>query len=105
MQLVAKNPQTKERLALHTNKEMSILSDTLNNMLDQFSKQQRIVEKNNQELERINKQIADKQQELAKSNQELSELNQAMIGREMKMVELKKEVELLRSRLGQQPLP
>lgn len=105
MQLVAKNPQTKERLALHTNKEMSILSDTLNNMLDQFSEQQRIVEKNNQELARINKQIADKQQELAKGNQELAELNQAMIGREMKMVELKKEVQLLRSRLGQQPLP
>lgn len=105
MQIVAKNPQSKERLALHTNQEMSILSDTLNNMLDQFSEQQRTVEKSNLELARINKQIADKQQELAKGNQELSELNQAMIGREMKMVELKKEVELLRSRLGQQPLP
>jgi len=104
MKSVIDNPQTKERLALHTNSEMTTLSDTVNSMLDKIREQQKELEQSNLNLAQTNQAIAEKQAELAKINQDLSELNKAMLGREMKMVELKREVELLRARTGQTPL-
>lgn len=94
----------KLRLNLRTNAELSELSDIINRNLDKIVEQQEQLQKNNAVLASNNEQLALKQQEIAKNNQELTELNQAMIGREMKMVELKKEVEMLREKLGQIPL-
>jgi len=42
-------------------------------------------------------------EQLAGNNKELEELNNALVGREMKMIELKNEIDKLRSRLGSQP--
>jgi len=41
-------------------------------------------------------------EQLAGNNKELEELNNALVGREMKMIELKNEIDKLRSRLGSQ---
>ena len=43
------------------------------------------------------------EEELRASNQELSSFNQAMVGRELRMIELKKEIDALRTQLGQPP--
>lgn len=42
-------------------------------------------------------------EQLANNNKELEELNNALVGREMKMIELKNEIDQLRSRISSQP--
>ncbi len=105
MEGVSRDNLTKERLNLRSNEELGVLSDIINRTLDRISDQQIQLEKNNKILAQTNKELELKQQEISRNNKELSELNQAMVGREMKMVELKKEVEVLKEKLGQVPLP
>ena len=48
-------------------------------------------------------QLKQVEEALRASNQELNRFNQAMIGRELRMVELKQEINALRAQLGQPP--
>lgn len=48
-------------------------------------------------------EIQRRTEELGATNAELSRFNQAMVGRELRMVELKKEVDILCAQLGQAP--
>jgi len=47
--------------------------------------------------------LRQKSEELARSNQELEYFNRQMVGRELRMIELKKEVDQLRRELGRPP--
>jgi hypothetical protein len=51
----------------------------------------------------LEQRVEERTAELRASNAELARFNQAMVGRELRMIELKKEVDALRNQLGQPP--
>jgi len=55
------------------------------------------------ERKRIEDESRRHAEELAAANEELTRFNEAMVGRELRMVELKQEVNALRAQLGQPP--
>lgn len=59
------------------------------------------VSKRTQELSESQKQLVVKFAELEKLNSDLKSMNKLMVGRELKMVELKKEIEELKKKAGQ----
>jgi nitrate/nitrite-specific signal transduction histidine kinase len=77
--------------------EIGELAETLNKMRKEVKESRKDLEQANKDLE----QLVDKRtQELQDKLEELERLNRFMIDREIKMVELKKELAALQSKLG-----
>jgi sensor domain CHASE-containing protein len=75
--------------------------ETINTLTTDLSNKEKELENNNQMLIKVNNDLQTQQSMISKSNMELQEMNNAMVGRELKMVELKKEIERLKTNLGQ----
>ncbi len=100
-----KNPGSEVRLTLDSNTEMTEISESFNNLLDKLESQGQKITKQTTEIETKAAEVLTSRNDLYKTNQELQELNKYMVGREMKMIELKKEVEDLKAKLQSVPLP
>ena len=99
------NPGSRSRLRIESNTEMLEISNSFNDLLDKLETQGERISKQGEELETKTEEVLASKNDLIKTNQELQELNKFMVGREMKMIELKKEVEALREKLKSVPLP
>ncbi len=71
--------------------EIGTLSRSLQLMIKKLTE-------NIKSLDKSNKEILQAQEDLKKTNTELEKINQVMTGRELKMVELKKEIERLKKK-------
>ena len=64
--------------------------------MEDITKQIQLEDKMKEYTKELTKEVSKRTEELEERVQELERLNKTMIGRELKMVELKKEIEILK---------
>jgi methyl-accepting chemotaxis protein len=80
--------------------ELGSLTDEFNAMLQEIQHRDREVSRARDELEQ---RVQDRTLQLRQRSDELERFNRAAVGREQRMIELKREVNALRARLGLEP--
>ncbi len=109
----SKNPQSSVRVPVQSRDDIGMLAKNFNAMADRISKSYVEINSANQQLKAGNQQLHASNQQLGASNQqlistektlkeklhELEVFNKVTIGRELKMIELKKEIEELQKQL------
>lgn len=92
-----------ERVKISTKDEIGVLAKSLNSMAEQLlnvyeTLEQKVGERT-AELEKKTAELEMNKKELVKKNKDLTRYNEMMIDRELKMIELKKEIAVLRERI------
>jgi len=81
------------RVSISGKNELSILAMGVNKMLESL-------EETGTKLKEVNSELARKSLELERKSSELERINKFMVGRELKMVELKDEIEKLKAKIN-----
>jgi len=102
------------RVEVKATDELGVLADSFNKMADdlrritvshdELAKEVSERKKAEQEREKLIKELKEGQELLKSQKQELEDINKIMVGRELKMIELKKEINRLSRELGR-PAP
>ncbi len=109
----SKDPGSKIRARVYSKDEIGMLAENFNEMADKINESYVQIDSANQQMKASNQQLKASNQQLNAANQqliasreslkeklrELEVFNKATVGRELAMIELKKEVETLKSKL------
>ena len=83
--------------------EVGQVAAQYNRVLSVINSERRQLVRANQEAHTANQDLIDVQSELQRRMGELSEFNEVSVGREMRMIELKEEINALRAQAGLSP--
>ena len=86
-------------------KLLPLVSDAYDHAEEDRAMIERSMEISSKELNELNEKLRSDSASLKKNLDELERMNKLMVDRELKMIELKKEVESLKAQLGRVPSP
>ena len=90
------------KIDIKTNDEIGEIAHVFNNMTEDLEKSRKTLEEYSKTLEQ---KVQERTGELNSKVEELQRMNTIMVGRELKMTELKKEIEELKSKINTPQAP
>jgi len=116
MQLISKEKSYSLRASIHSHDELGSLAEGFNEMLEKIQKRDAELELHRKyleeqvsgrtaELSKTNEQLRQREEELKKRVKDLEEFYDMAVGREIRMIELKEEIESLKKELGKYKNP
>jgi len=90
------------KIDIKTNDEIGEIAHVFNNMTEDLEKSRKTLEEYSKTLEQ---KVQERTGELNSKVEELQRMNTIMVGRELKMIELKKEIEELKSKINTPQAP
>jgi methyl-accepting chemotaxis protein len=116
MRLISKEKSYSLRASIHSHDELGSLAEGFNEMLEKIQRRDAELELHRKyleeqvsgrtaELSKTNEQLRQREEELKKRVKDLEEFYDMAVGREIRMIELKEEIESLKKELGKYKNP